>query len=513
MFENSKPRYLRAARILGAILILIGCGPAQPPRGQKASSLKLETAAEGLVSELEQAVPELMTAAGVPGLQICIIRDGRILWNRGFGVKNTRTGQPVDERTVFEAASLTKPFFAFLVMKMVEAGELDLDTPLADYAPQDFIEDKVLQHGMDLEGFRRDWFQRITARQVLSHSSGLPHGGPRRPLPVLFEPGSKYRYSADGYFYLQRIVEHIRGAPLEEIMHQEVIRPLGMTDSSLVWLERYEDQAAVGHDMFSGTSGRHRKRRQAHAAATLYTTAHDYALFVAAVLDATGLAAKTVTKMLDPQIEVRSGVFWSLGFGLEDNAAGRAFWQWGDYGIFRSYITAFPEHKIGVVYLTNSFNGLSIGTELVRLAIGGDRNLGLEYLNYPHYDTESMKLGRMIAAEGITSAEEAYRAIRREAPDSLSEEDVNNLGYALLQAGKAAEALTVFQWNIEAFPLSANAYDSLAEAYLRRGDIENAVKYYTKTLEAISGDPRADKEFLDNLARGARENLERLKKR
>ncbi len=147
------------------------------------------------------------------------------------------------------------------------------------------------------------------------------------------------------------------------------------------------------------------------------------------------------------------------------------------------------------------------------MALGDDKNLGLDYLNYPRYDTESAKLGRMIAAEGIPAAEEAYRAIRREAPDSLSEEDVNNLGYALLQAGKAAEALTVFQWNIEAFPLSANSYDSLAEAYLRRGDVENAVKYYTKTLEAIPHDPRPDKEFLENLARGARESLERLGKR
>jgi CubicO group peptidase (beta-lactamase class C family) len=500
-------------KAVGAILILFCLGCTQPRQDQEASRLRLETPVESLVRELGQAVPELMDAAGVPGLQICIIRDGQILWNQGFGVKNIQTGEPVDERTVFEAASLTKPFFAFLAMKMVEAGELDLDSPLVDYAPQEYIEEKYLQHGMDLEGFRRDWFRRITARQVLSHSSGLPHGGPRRPLPILFEPGSKYRYSADGYYYLQRIVEHLRDSPLHEIMHREVIEPWGMSDSSLVWQERYEDQAAVGHDMFSGTSGRHRKRSQAHAAASLYTTAHDYALFVAAVLNATGLEAETVAQMLAPQIEVREGVSWSLGFGLENNVAGRAFWQWGDYGIFRNYITAFPEHRLGVVYLTNSFNGLSIGPELVKLALGDDKNLGLEYLGYPHYDTESVKLGRMIVEKGIPTAEEYYRTIRREAPESLSEEDVNGLGYALLQTGKAAEALTVFLWNIEAFPHSANAYDSLAEAYLRRGDIENAVLYYTKTLEAIPHDPRPDREFLENLARGARETLERLKKR
>jgi len=60
---------------------------------------------------------------------------------------------------------------------------------------------------MDMEGFRRDWFERITTRMVLSHSSGLPHGEPRKPLPIFFEPGTKYKYSADGYEYLQRIME------------------------------------------------------------------------------------------------------------------------------------------------------------------------------------------------------------------------------------------------------------------------------------------------------------------
>jgi CubicO group peptidase (beta-lactamase class C family) len=311
--------------------------------------------------------------------------------------------------------------------------------------------------------------------------------------------------------YLQRILEHLRGKPLHEIMQEDVIDPLGMKDSCMVWQERYAEQAAVGHDMFSETSGRHRRRRFAHSGASLYTTAYDYALFVATLMNETGLEGKTTDAMLSPQIDVAEGVFWSLGFGLEDNAAGRALWQWGDYGIFRNYITAFKEQGIGVVYLTNSFNGLSIGHELVRLAIGGGEALALSYLDYARYDSPAVKLGRMAGEKGIDEAQQYYLQIRRESPGALSEQDVNNIGYSLVRARKFPEAIAVFLWNIEAYPLSANACDSLAEAFMESGDTENAIKYYERVLELIPDDPRPDKDFLEDLAKGAGEKLARLK--
>ena len=508
------PRHKNAVIGLLALLFplfLPGCGTDQAAPGSE--SLKLRTPVRELIRELEGGIPGLMEKAGIPGLQIALIRDGRILWGKGFGVTNSRTGASVDEHTVFEAASLTKPFFAYLAMKLVEAGELDLDRPLVEYAPREYLEKTYIRHGMELEGFNLEWFRRITARQVLSHSSGLPHGGPRRPLPILFEPGSRYRYSADGYMYLQRVIEHLKGRPLHEIMRDEVIEPLGMADSSMVWQDRYEEQAAVGHDMFSGTNGSHRRRRSAHAGASLYTTARDYARFVAAVLNEEGLSADQTAEMLSPQIEVGSGLFWSLGFGLEDNAAGRAFWQWGDYGIFRNFICAFKEHGIGVVYLTNSYNGLSVGPELLVLAAGGGENLALAYLGYPSYDAPSVKLGRVIANQGLEEGRRLYLTLRGESPGALGEQTVNDLGYSLLRAGRPDEAIGVFLWNIEAHPGSANTYDSLAEAYLRRGNTDKAIEYYTKTLEAIPGDPSPDKDALRRLGEGAQKQLSRLQKR
>lgn len=480
---------------------------------QEPTPLKTDVDKKTLIAELEKVIPQLMKKADVPGLSVAVIKNGEIIWSRGFGIKNTKTGEPVTEDTIFEAASLTKPFFAYAVMKMVESGELNLDTPLFKYAPKDYLEKKYIKHPMDLEGFRSDWFHKITARMVLSHSSGLPHGEPRKPLPIFFEPGKKYRYSADGYMYLQRIVEHLKGEPLDEVMKKLVLEPLKMKNSSMVWQENYETQSAVGHDIFSGTTGKFRKRKKAHAGASLYTTASDYARFVMAMMNDVGLKNKTVKEMLTPQIDVEKDVFWGLGFGLEHTDNGDAFWQWGDYGIFRNYIVAYKEPKIGVVYLTNSFNGLSIGQELVEHTIGGGKDLGLAYLDYGRYDSPSMVFVRAIKNEGIDEAIKLFHELRKKYPDDLKESTINMLGYMLLNTKRIPEAIKVFKLNVEAFPNSANVYDSLAEAYMKNGDNELAIKYYKKTLEMIPKDTKADKAFLERLKKGALENLKKLEKK
>jgi CubicO group peptidase (beta-lactamase class C family) len=503
-----KARKTAFAAVMVGLLTLVCCRHVR-----NETPLKTTVELQAHIAELERTIPTLMGTAGVPGMSIALIRDGEVVWSRGFGIKNAKTGEPVGEHTVFEAASLTKPFFAYLVMKFVEDGKLNLDRPLITYAPEDYIVKTFVRHPLDKEGFRRDRFNKITARMVLSHSSGLPHGEPRNPLPIFFEPGERYRYSADGYEYLQRIVEHLAGEPLHEIMRKMVIEPLQMNDSSMVWRESYETQAAVGHDMLAGTRGEFRKRTEAHAAASLYTTAADYARFVAALMNGRGLKKRTIEKMLSPQIGVEKNVSWSLGFGLERTPNGKAFWQWGDYGIFRNYVVAYPEKKIGVVYLTNSQNGLSIGQDVLDVAIGGSKDSGLTHLNYDRYDSPSMTLARAIQTGGVDEAVRIFQESRAKDPTAFKERDLNGLGYTLMNGGRAREAVEILKVNAQAFPDSANVYDSLAEASMKNGDEEQAVLLYKKAIETAPRDRQADKAFLESLVAGAREKVDKLEKR
>jgi CubicO group peptidase (beta-lactamase class C family) len=130
-------------------IILIGFLIAlQSGWAQTAAPLKTDVAKEKLVSELERVVPELMKKGNIPGLSIAVLRDGQLLWTKGFGVKSTKTNEPVTEDTIFEAASLTKPFFAYAAMKMIESGELSLDRPLYEYLPREKIE-QGLEHSLE----------------------------------------------------------------------------------------------------------------------------------------------------------------------------------------------------------------------------------------------------------------------------------------------------------------------------------------------------------------------------
>ena len=132
-----------------------------------------------LIADLEQQIPQLMEKAKVPGLSIAIIKDAKLFWRRGFGVKDNASKEPVDNDTVFEAASTSKPVFAYAVMKLCEKGIMSLDTPLTRYTSERFLEGDAQ---LDL----------ITARHVLSHTSGFPNFRSKKaPLKIHFMPGEK----------------------------------------------------------------------------------------------------------------------------------------------------------------------------------------------------------------------------------------------------------------------------------------------------------------------------------
>jgi CubicO group peptidase (beta-lactamase class C family) len=431
----------------------------------------------------QNEIPRVMTQAHIPGLQIAVIRGGTTVWHQGFGVKNATNREPVTDETILEAASLTKPVFAYYVMMLVDQGLIDLDEPLLGYVPRDLVE-KALGHPLDRAGFRRDWFEKITARHVLSHSSGMPHGETDSVLPLFFEPGTQWKYSAEGYYMLQRVVETLKRDKLENLMQAEVFDPLGMSRSRMVWGDDYEGRMANGHSFF-GTPAEFRRRAESHAAATLYTTAEDYATFVSAVLNGTGLRPETLAEMLTPQIDMNKdlGLGWSLGFGTQDDENGRAIWQWGDYGVFRNYVIAYPREKTGVVYLTNSHNGLSICSYVVAHTIGGHAT-GCRHLKYRPFDGLVFQLAWALQTGG-PAAMATLPELQAKYPGELSREDVSYLDYVLQDDGLAAEACAVLEYAVARHPASGAARLALAKGYLAAGRIDLARAQLDEARSAV----------------------------
>ena len=471
--------------IAGALALLSG-----QARGEDIPPLLTTKDPQAVIAGLQNSIPSLLEKGRVPGLQIALVRDGKIIWHQSFGVKNAATDEPVTEETIFEAASLTKPFFAYYVMKLVEEGTLDLDKPLISYLPKDNIE-KELGHPLAAEGFRRDWFEKITPRHVLSHSGGMPHGESGKVYPLFFEPGTRWKYSAGGYGFLQEAVEHLKGDRLENLMKREVLDPLGMKRSYLVWKDEYEKTMASGHGYF-GTPEEFRRRKIANAAATLYTTAEEYAKFVCTVLNGQGRRQETLKEMLTSRIDMNKemGLGWSLGFGTQQDANGTAFWQWGDLRIFRSYIIAYPREKAAVVYLANSFYGLSICPEIVASSVGGQA-LGNKALEYEHCDSPLYTFAWAVKDKGPRVVGEKLPDLKKENPKKFTPGNIRSLANTFSRENRLPEALALLEFNLKEQPQSGRALADLAEAYIRKNDQEQAKIFLERAREAKEDKPES----------------------
>jgi CubicO group peptidase (beta-lactamase class C family) len=365
-------------RMVAALVAMVACLVAFSPRlGAKREST-IHTGAT--IAQLERDIPEFMRKDGVPGLEIAVIREGKLTWVHGFGVKEVKSGQPVTAETVFEAASLGKPVFAYGVLKLVEQGKLGLDVPLTTYLAKPYV-----------AGDER--LGKITARIVLSHRTGFPNWRDGDSLTIYFTPGERFSYSGEGYIYLQRVVEQITGKPLNEYMTEAVFKPLGMTSSSYVWKSEFDALTATGHDG-DGKPEKKWKPDEAGAASTLNTTAKDYALFVAAVLNGVGLKAATLREMETPQValdpecricikkepkELSKNLFWGLGWGIQRVDGREVLWHWGDNGAFKAFVVADPKAKSGAVIFTNSEKGLEVAKPVIDEAMG-EESLAFEWL-------------------------------------------------------------------------------------------------------------------------------------
>ncbi len=424
-----------------------------------------------------QISPAVLTAvvdsAAVTGMSIAVIKDGSTAWQGVVGVRSAVTRPPIDSLTVFEAGSLSKPVFAYIVLKLVDSGTFDLDRPLAEYLPNE-----------DLAGDSR--YLTITARMVLDHSTGFPNWRPPNgPLTIDFLPGSRFSYSGEGYMYLQRVIEHVTSMKLRALSQLYVFDPLEMTSSSFVWRKSFGPHAAAGHDD-AGTALDKFTPEQGIAAFSLQTTALDYARFMVAVARGEGLSSASSAALRAPQIDAGEGIFWGLGWGLEMNETGPTLWHWGDNTGFKAFCAIESDASTGVVFFANSDNGMLLLDRIVRLTMGKPLN-AVAWLDYEQYDDPQFQLGKAVLAaidaEGIDAGFVRYQALRAELPpEAFVEDALNTLGYRLLRDGRTQDAIAVFKWNTIEYPNAFNAFDSLGEAYMVAGDLGNALDSFRRSV-------------------------------
>ncbi|MBI2688554.1 MAG: beta-lactamase family protein [Acidobacteria bacterium] len=342
------------------------------------------------IAALEKRIPELMKQTSVPGLSLVLIRDGKIYWRRGFGVRDAETQQPVDDRTVFEAASMSKAVFAYVVLKLAERGVLDLDAPLTKYTPARYVQDDPGR------------LELITARHVLTHATGFPNWrSQRNPMRINFRPGQKHSYSGEGYSYLQSVVTRLTGhedgnhcqtfeegarfcaTDIADYMQQHLLRPFGMNSSTYLWNEQIARNLArphgrQGEPLPFRKPGSIQASRYA-AAGGLITTPTDYAKFLIEVIQprpagAHRLSTQSRDEMVRPQIAVGDfngySVFWGLGWRIVKTVQYELVGHGGSNPGFQCFSSVSLAQKAGFVIMTNSDSGGNLLQRLTATLIG-----------------------------------------------------------------------------------------------------------------------------------------------
>lgn len=282
---------MRRRHVLGAIAMLTLTASAAPARQ---------------FAPLDAAVRAAMKKSGARGLAIAVIERGKPEFMRSYGARNAANA-PLDADTIMYGASITKAVFAYTVMQLVDEGRIDLDRPLASYLAKplpDYGNLDAYGNWGDLAG--DDRWRRITARMVLTHSTGFANFSflePDRKLKFHFDPGTRYGYSGEGMMLLQFVIEQGLGLDLGVEMQRRVFDRFGMANTSMIWRPDFARNLADGWKD-DGSVEPHDERSRVRAAGSMDTTIADVAKFVAGFMRGEGVSKAGRAEMIRPNLPI-----------------------------------------------------------------------------------------------------------------------------------------------------------------------------------------------------------------
>lgn len=428
--------------------------------------------------KIKNEIAETIKEVNIPGVQLIYIRNNKEkVYN--VGVERNGSDKKITSNTIFEAASLGKSVFAYAVLRLYDQGLIDLDASLLN----------IIGNYKRFDSADSN-YSKITARMVLRHTTGLPNWGNDSTATLLFRPDSCFSYSGEGYLFLQRALEKKINKPLNQIMQEQVFTPLHMENSSYQWINRFDTVSSFGNS--PEEINRH---NFANAAYSLLTNATDYSVFLQALLKGRGLKKQTHKMMFEKSASAKwygktpkiadNYISWGLGVGLQMNEKGSSIWHWGDNGDYKCFYMAFPDKNESLVYFTHSQYGLFIAEDMLNLFFGPQTTWAVKWLGCGYNSPQSIKALRAeLEKIGYDHSIEAANDLKKKISNfNLIENDLNELGFILLKQEKKKDAIEIFKLNLYLYPGSANAYDSIAEAYETDGDFDLAIKYFKQCLE------------------------------
>lgn len=469
--------------LVSALAILQPCAMAATT---VAPSAQAENVEQGIAAFLQSEMQERK----IPGLQIAVVRHGKVVLSRNFGVATLQYGVPVTDASLFSINSATKSLTGVAIMQLVQQGKVELDAPVSRY----------------IAGLPQAW-QAVTITRLLDHTSGLPDVlnqatgklvGPQpddpeaawkavQALPMDFVMGQRFRYNQTNYVLLAQVIERQGGLSYVEFIKQGQFAPAGMRHSGF----------GDARDVVPG------KTTSYYLAGKDYRNViEDFPVFMRAgaginssALELAGwLAALQSGKLLKPEGVRRlwqAGTFtdgkpapWALGWPAIGRGAHRAV---AGIGGARSAFYVYPDDDLAVIVLTNLAGAQP--EQLIDTVAG----FYVPALRQERGGAYAVYLLRQILGKsGFDQLGPRLAAIRQQhgLPDP-EQGELNAWGYRLLRQQQTSQALAVFTLAVQLHPDSANGHDSLAEAGEAVGDKPLAISHYRRSLELDPGNQHA----------------------
>ncbi|WP_299122586.1 serine hydrolase [uncultured Winogradskyella sp.] len=420
---------------------------------------------------------------------VLVAENGKVIYKKGFGFANMEWDIPNAPNTKHRLGSITKQFTGMLILQLSEEGKIDLQAPITKYLPD----------------YPKASGDIITTHHLLTHTSGIPNytsfpgffqndsRDPSTPTEFIktfsemdldFKPGEKFSYSNSAYFLLGALIEKISGKSYEQMLQEKIFTPLNMKDSGFDHHATILKNRATGYEKSGGQliNSRYLDMSLPYAAGSLYSTVEDLYLWDQALYTNKLLSKASMDLFFGEHVEAWNG-HYGYGWGIASAPIGNTeesiatISHGGGINGFNTLITRAPSDKSLIVLLNNTGGApLNDMAKAIR---------GILY-NKP-YDFPKKSVANTlyedILANGLKAALVNYSTIKSSSDYNLNENEMNAIGYQLLQSEKINEAAAVFKLNVEAFPKSSNVYDSYAEALMTQGHNEQAIVNYKKSVE------------------------------
>jgi len=449
------------------------------------------------LSKLDEKIPAWLEEFIVPGAAIALIDDGKVIFQKGYGYADVKNNVTVNSKTGFNIGSISKTVAAWGVMKLVEEGKIELDSPVEKYLTRWHLPETVYDNN------------KVTVRRLLSHTAGLSlHGYPGwsssdtlptieqslsgknngpRDVRLIMEPGTKWKYSGGGFTILQLIIEEVTGQEFADYMQTEILNPLGMINSSYTIDKKILSKSSLEHNSYGEVIPF--ELFTAEAAAGLHTTIEDFAVFAQASLNISNSAGtqqsilkKITLELMTSPAPISDGKY-GLGYSVDSipNSSEVLVGHGGANTGWHAYLQVNQKTGDGFAMITNGGSGYNVYRQAYCDWIDWkfDVSLGNRCKK-----TITPLLINTFKNEGIKATIVKYKKVKKTEMNNyfFFEGSLNRFGYELLKSNKVKEAIEIFKLNVKEYPESSNVFDSLGEAYMTDGNNELAIKNYKKSV-------------------------------